>query len=214
MSAADRDRVLRLAERVTSASVCDAMGRLFDHRAHVLDLVSPDPGAVIAGPAATLQFMPNRRDLRPTDAADPFDALAAEALSGAGEGAVLVISSAGHTDQAMAGGKKVARVEAAGFGGLVTDGRLRDMEEIAGFDMPCYCSGETVRAAGDQVTPFAANVPVVLDEVTVIPGDWVYADTAGVVIVPAASVIEVFEEAIRIEKADADAVAKTRGRKK
>ena len=31
---------------VTSASVCDALGRICNHRAHVLDLVSPTPGKV------------------------------------------------------------------------------------------------------------------------------------------------------------------------
>lgn len=32
---------------VTSASVCDALGRICNHRAHVLDLVSPTPGKVL-----------------------------------------------------------------------------------------------------------------------------------------------------------------------
>ncbi|MEW6582605.1 MAG: RraA family protein [Actinomycetota bacterium] len=199
-----------LAAGVTSSAVCDAMARRFAHRAHVIDLVTPTPDAVLVGPVATLQFMPNRRDLHP-DGGDRFDALLADAAAGAAPGAVLVMSSAGHPDEALAGGKKVARVEAAGFAGLVCDGRLRDMDEIAGFDVACFARGETIRAAGDRVTPFAANVPVVVAGVTVVPGDWVFADRSGAVIVPAGAVTDILDEARRLEERDAAAVARIRG---
>ena len=48
---------------VTSASVCDALGRICNHRAHVLDLVSPTPGKVLFGPAVTMRMLPLRDDL-------------------------------------------------------------------------------------------------------------------------------------------------------
>jgi 4-hydroxy-4-methyl-2-oxoglutarate aldolase len=205
----DVDRLHQKAERLTSASLCDAMAARFDHRAHVIDLVSPAPGTVLFGPAATMLFMPNRRDVHSGEA-DRFEALLDEATQGDAEGRVLVLGSSGHPDEALAGGKKVARIEAAGFEGLLADGRLRDMEEIADFGLACYCWGETVRAAGDRVTPYAANVPVAVDALTVMPGDWVFADTAGAVVIPAIAVAEIVEEAARIEERDASAVKKIR----
>ena len=39
---------------VKSASLTDTVGRLYDHRAHILDLVSPTPGPVLFGPAVTI----------------------------------------------------------------------------------------------------------------------------------------------------------------
>ena len=56
--------------------------------------------------------------------------------------------------------------------------------------------------------PFAANTPVVVNGVTVIPGDYVYADNTGAVIIPANVVEKVFEEADKIETVDAQFIDK------
>lgn len=85
---------------------------------------------------------------------------------------------------------------------MVTDGRLRDFDELARYDFASYCSGETTRAGGDVVTPFQANVPVVLGGVAVVPGQYVYADSAGAVVIPEDELDEVFEEAQGVEEED------------
>lgn len=190
---------------VSSASLCDAMAAMHPHRAHVLDLMSSTPGEVLFGKVATMRFFPNRADHH--SAKDRFDDILAE-LSDTGN--VLVIAGGGYPDQAVAGGKKVARIEAAGFTGLLTDARIRDMDEIADFEIVCYASGETVRAAGDDARPLEGNVPVEIDGIGVLPGDWVYADNAGAVFIPADSLDEALERARDIEGKDAAAVAKTR----
>lgn len=192
-------------EGLSSAAVCDAMAQRFAHRAHIVDLVTPTPGEVLFGQAATIRFFPNRRDHHSD--ADRFDQLLTAAT---GTGHVLILGAGGHPDQALAGSKKVARIEAAGFTGILTDGRLRDLEEIGGFDLVAYCGGETVRAAGDDVTPLAANVPVEIDGVGVLPGDWVFADGAGAVVIPAASVADVLADAHLQEEKDAAAVTAAR----
>lgn len=196
-------------EGLTAAAICDALARRHDHRAHILDLVTPTPGEVLFGRAATIRFFPNRRDHHSTE--DRFDRLL-EAVAGTGQ--VLVLGCGGHEDEALAGGKKVARIEASGFTGILTDGRLRDLEEIAAFDLVAYCGGETVRAAGDAVTPLAANVPVEIDGVGVLPGDWIYADSAGAVIIPAGDAEAVLADARIIEEQDAAAVTAARLRLK
>lgn len=48
---------------VSTAALTDALGRLTNHRAHILDLVSPTPGRVLYGKAITIQFVPFRQDL-------------------------------------------------------------------------------------------------------------------------------------------------------
>ena len=196
-------------EGLTAAAICDALARRHDHRAHILDLITPTPGDVLFGQAATIRFFPNRRDHHSSE--DRFDQLLGAV---AGTGQVLVLGCGGHEDQALAGGKKVARIEAAGFTGLLTDGRLRDLDEIGAFDLVAYCGGESVRAAGDDVTPLAANVPIEVGGVAVLPGDWVYADGAGAVIVPAGDVEAVLADARVIEEQDAAAVTAARLRLK
>lgn len=190
---------------VSSASLCDAMAAIHPHRAHILDLMSPTPGEILFGKVATMRFFPNRADHH--SANDAFDSILAEVSD---TGNVLVIASGGYPDQAVAGGKKVARIEAAGFSGLLTDARIRDMDEIADFEIVCYASGETVRAAGDDSRPLEGNVPVEIDGVGILPGDWIYADNAGAVVIPVDSLDDVLERARDIEGNDAAAVARTR----
>jgi 4-hydroxy-4-methyl-2-oxoglutarate aldolase len=43
-----------LDSRVRTADIVDAMGRLHQHRCHLLDLVSPTPGRRLFGPAVTI----------------------------------------------------------------------------------------------------------------------------------------------------------------
>ena len=53
------------------------------------------------------------------------------------------------------------------------------------------------------MTPFQANVAVVLLGVGVMPGHDVYADTAGAVVVPAARLEDVLSEAREVAEEDA-----------
>lgn len=54
--------------------------------------------------------------------------------------------------------------------------------------------------------PFAADVGVEVFGVTVIPGDYVFADRAGAVVVPAGNIDDVLDEAHRIADEDAQSV--------
>ena len=86
---------------------------------------------------------------------------------------------------------------------MLTDGRLRDFDELARYDFAAYCSGEATRWGGDRVTPFQANVPVVLEGVGVVPGQYVFADSSGAVLIPGGQIDEVLAEARNIEATDA-----------
>jgi 4-hydroxy-4-methyl-2-oxoglutarate aldolase len=56
---------------------------------------------------------------------------------------------------------------------------------------------------GGEVTPFQANVPVVLSGVGVIPGQYVFADSSGVVLILQGELEQVLAEAHSIEADDA-----------
>jgi regulator of RNase E activity RraA len=154
-----------------------------------------------------MRFLPLRRD-RLDPARHDFEALLLEAVGDEPEGRVLVASSAGHPEAALAGGRKLSRLRNLGMAGILADGSLRDFAEVVELGIGAWCRGETVRQAGDLLMPFAANVPVALGGVTVFPGDWVYADAAGAVVMPAADVAEVLEEAVRIDQRDAATAAR------
>jgi regulator of RNase E activity RraA len=201
----------QLIATVSSASISDAMAQRFAHRWHVPDLVSPTPGVVLHGWAATVRFVPRRDDVRDPDIHD-FAPAAISAAQGGAEGRVLVIGAGSYGRAAVAGGKKLTLVDGLGFDGLLTDGRLRDFDEARGLAGTFYCSGQTPVADRADLMAFEAGVAIELGGALVTPGDWVYADAAGAVIVPGDHLGDVLEAAAERERADADASARIRQR--
>src|ERR687892_1966784 len=188
-------------EGLKSADLVDAMGRLHRHRCHILDLVSPTPGRVLFGPAVTISYFPSC-----SAALDPerynLQTLFYEAVGDEPEGKVVVLASNGYTDVSMGGGTKLSRLQNHGSAGVLTDGRLRDFDELATFDFAAYCSGEATKWGGGEVTPFQANVPVVLAGVGVLPGQYVFADSSGAVVIPDGQVEDVIDGARAVESDD------------
>lgn len=195
----------RLAARVRTADIVDSLGRLHRHRAHVLDLVSPTPGRILFGPAVTISYFPTC-DMALDPAEHNFARLFYRAIGDDGQGKVLVLASNGHPDTSLGGGTKMSRVHNHRLAGVLADGRLRDFDQLAKYDTAIYCSGEATRWGGDRVTPFQANVPVVVGGVGVMPGAYVFADRSGAVVIPAPQVRQVLEGALAVQQEDADAM--------
>jgi 4-hydroxy-4-methyl-2-oxoglutarate aldolase len=191
-----------LLEGIGAADIVDAMGRSHRHRCHLVDFVSPAPDRVLFGPAVTISFFPSC-DERLDPKRYNFAALFYEAIGEEPEGKVLVLASNGYPDTSLGGGTKLARVQNHDMAGVLADGRLRDFEELAGYDFATYCRGETTRWGGDRIRPYQANVPVVISGVGVMPGDYVYADASGTVVVPAGEIEAILEEANRVADEDA-----------
>lgn len=192
------DLTSRLGE-VSCASLVDAMQRRHPHRAHILPMVGPDPDRPLFGPAATMTFLPHRSDLESHDFADLFY----RAVGSHPAGQVLVMSSGGYPDASHAGGTKLSRLQNHGLAGVLCDGRLRDFTQLADYDVATWCRGEATRWGGDTVMPYAAGELVEIAGVCVVPGDYVYVDASGGVVIPAADVQQVFDEAVRVEAEDA-----------
>lgn len=196
------------AHSISCAAICDAMIARHRHRAHLVGLVSPLPSRRLAGPAVTMRFLPLRRDL--VGERHEFGALLREAVVECPDAAVLVASSAGHPDGALAGGKKLARIRNLGLDGMVCDGAVRDFAEVDALGIGVWCRGEAVRNANDLLMPWEVNVPVEVGGLTVVAGDWVFADASGVVVVPADEVDGVLADAEALEARDGAEVARVR----
>ena len=176
-----------LADGLGVADVVDAMSMAFKHRAHVINLDSPNPDRALIGPAATISFMPKRTDEMDDEKHSLGPALyrAVEAYGAAGR--VLVMASNGYEHTSLGGGTKLSRVRNLGMAGVLADGMLRDFEELRSYDFAVYCRGETVSAGGNEILPFLTDAPVAFGGVTVFPGDIVFAKGSAAVILPAKS---------------------------
>jgi 4-hydroxy-4-methyl-2-oxoglutarate aldolase len=192
-----------------TADLVDAIGRLHRHRCFLLGLVSPAPERVLFGPAATISYFPTCRAGIDPDTYN-LGNLFYEAVDGEQEGKVVVLASNGYTDVSMGGGTKLSRLQDHGCAGVLTDGRLRDFETLASYDFAAYCSGETVHWGGAEITPFQTNVPVVLKGVGILPGQYVFADSSGAVVIPYGQLDEVIEGARAVQAEDAGYIAEIR----
>ncbi len=190
-------------EGLRTADLVDAIGRLHRHRCHLLDLVSPTPGRVLFGPAVTISYYPTCSAGLDPDTYNLAN-LFYEAVDGEPEGKVVVLASNGYPEVSMGGGTKLSRLHEHGCAGVLTDGRLRDFATLAGYDFAAYCAGEATKWGGGEVTPFQANVPVVLKGVGIMPGQYVFADSSGAVVFPVGQLDEVIEGARAVQAEDAE----------
>ncbi|MET7519433.1 RraA family protein [Streptomyces sp. NPDC005480] len=201
MSQAANPEVQGKLARMGCAPLVDAMRRVHSHRAHMLALTSPTPDRPLFGPAATIAFMPYRDDLpeSKTDFASHFY----RAVGKHPAGRVLVLSSGGHPQVSHGGGTKLSRLANHGMSGVLTDGRLRDFDQLRESGIAAWCSGEATRWGGDTIMPYAADITVEVGGVCVTPGDFIYADASGAVVIPAHSLSRVLDEAAAIDAEDA-----------
>ncbi len=83
--------------------------------------------------------------------------------------------------------------KARGARGAVVDGLIRDINKMEELGFPVFASGiKPVDSMGRGIVT-AYNVPVECGEVIVNPGDFVFADFDGVVVVPANMVKQVLD---------------------
>jgi len=107
--------------------------------------------------------------------------LVREALESAGAGRVLVIDGGGSRRTALVGGNLAALAEKNGWAGIVVDGCVRDAAELAACAIGIRALAlnpmpPAKRGAGQR------EVPVRLQGVWVRPGDRLYADADGIVL--------------------------------
>lgn len=193
------------AARLGCATLVDAMGRVHGHRVHIPAMSSPDPLRPLFGRAATISYLPYREALPGTGLNFSHYFYGALGEQPAAD-QVLVISSGGYPDVSHGGGTKLSRADSAGVAGVLADGRLRDFDQLRGYGFATWCTGEAVRWGGDTIMPYTFGIPVEIRGVCVSPGDYIYMDSAGGVVIPPASVQEVFAIAGDIS-AEEDAAA-------
>jgi len=74
--------------------------------------------------------------------------------------------------------------KARGAAGCVTDGLVRDIRLIRAMDFPVFAGGIGPLDSKGRGTVMRIDVPVVVGGVYVRPGDWLFGDADGIVVVP------------------------------
>ncbi|MBI3968068.1 MAG: RraA family protein [Chloroflexi bacterium] len=144
----------------------------------------------LAGPAVTVRYGPKRG----SGATTPHSlySIIAEAPSGS----VLVVEAA--TDGWILGENVLNWAIRHGFVGVLVDGRVRDAAEIATMDIHCFCRGAAIGPHGTHLELADTGVAVTCAGAQVRPGDYVFGDDDGAIVVPADRLADVAYEAVEL----------------
>jgi regulator of RNase E activity RraA len=169
-----------------AANVSDVQGRQQTMHASIKAIYQPMPK--VCGPAITVKA-------RPGD-----NLMAMKAIEAAQPGDVIVISSDGEANLSVWGGIMSSMAVRKGIAAVVTDGVVRDLVQTREVGFRVWATGCTP-AAPTKDGPGQLNTPITCGNVLVFPGDLVFADEDGVVVIRRQEAAAVLERAQgRIER--------------
>ena len=125
----------------------------------------------------------------------------------ANPGDVLVLTSTDPAPVALVGELIATQAQTHGVAGILVDGAVRDLDELAAIGLPIWA--RFVRASGatkGQVGKL--DVPVVIGGQTIRPGDLVVLDCDGAMVLPSEKVAEVLP--LALERAERERVMRQR----
>ena len=123
---------------------------------------------------------------------DPY-AMEIEALDSVLPGEIVVASTAGSLQNAPWGELLSTAARARGARGAVIDGLVRDVRKIQDLGFPVFARGIKPVDSKGRGTIIDYNVPIECAGTRISPGDLVFADYDGVIVVPAEVLPNVIE---------------------
>lgn len=171
-----------------AALVSDALDEL-GFRDQVMDVcVQPlRDDAVLAGVAFPIQIEDTDEVLSPDS---PYDS-EIEAIQALPPGSVTVYSVPAGNRAAVHGELFAYAAQSRGAVGAVVDGFIRDTRQLRAMEYPVFSRGSSPLDTRARARVSAFGGPVVAGGVRVNPGDFVVADSDGVVVVPADALADV-----------------------
>jgi len=174
------------------ATVHEAAGRtgIID-----IPLTQVVPGSRVAGPARTALCAPGD------------NTMVHAAVAHANPGDILVLTSIEPAPVALVGELLATQAQTRGVAGILVDGAVRDLEELATIGLPIWA--RFVRARGATKGEVGRlDVPVVVGGTEIRPGDLVVLDCDGAMALPSERVDEVLS--LALERAERERAMRQR----
>ncbi len=184
------------ASRLGAATLHEAAGRIGALPAAIKPVAA---GMRIAGSAFTVHLPPGD------------NLYIHRALYEAAPGDILVVATSGGVEFGYWGDILTEAAIAHGLGGLVIDGGVRDVANLAQMGFPIFSNGVAIRGTikGFDATAWLRQ-PIRIGDVVVAQGDLVVADRDGVVILPSGAVPDALVKGAARERDEADKIARIR----
>jgi regulator of RNase E activity RraA len=168
------------SDLLSSAVLADVLDGLGHRTSALPPSIRPlRPGWKICGRAATLSTIPVA-----AEPASPY-AVELECVDALRPGEVLVATTNGDHGSALWGELLSTAARARGAVGAVIDGLTRDAARILAMDFPVFAAGFSPLDSKGRLDGVSHGRPIRVGACVVRPGDWVFGDVDGVVVVPA-----------------------------
>ena len=152
-----------------TATIYEAAGKMGDMEPSIRPIV---PNSQFSGIAFTVKTF-------------PCDTTAViRALDDAPAGSVLIIDAGGTNRAAVWGGTSSLVCSIRGLVGCVTNGCVRDTEDLIKTGIPVYAAGIAPRGTLKNHEGWS-GLPISVGGVTVSPGDYIIGDSDGIIVVGA-----------------------------
>ena len=106
---------------------------------------------------------------------------------------VLIAAAGGSMRSGIWGELLSTAARNSGCAGAVVDGAVRDVDKMREMQFPVFARGRCIYDSQNRQRVIDVDVPVEIDGVRICPGDLIFADEDGVVVVPQ----DVEEQAVR-----------------
>ncbi|MDR0365873.1 MAG: ribonuclease E activity regulator RraA [Bifidobacteriaceae bacterium] len=105
-----------------------------------------------------------------------------------GKGCVMVVDGAESLRKALLGDMIAAAAADNGWAGFVIAGAVRDVEVLRTLDLGVKAMG-SIPLKTEKLGLGEVDIPVAIGHVEINPGDLVYADATGIVVLPAETAV-------------------------
>jgi len=174
-----------------SGILCDVMDQMGYREQALSNKISPlKTDTVIFGPAFTsigteVYSMPD----------DPLTAQC-KVVDQLGEDEIYVLVTRGNYNCAVFGELFATAVRGRKGAGVLLDGYARDMKALLDMDFPLFFRGKNPKTSKGRCEINECQIPVMIDGVTINPGDYIFGDIDGVVVIPNDIVDQVLKKAL------------------
>lgn len=186
------NRIEELKGKLYSGIICDVLDKKgYRNQALSNAIRGLNNNTTIFGPAFTsigteVYSMP----------ADPLTAQC-KVVDQLGENEIYVLATRGHYNCAVFGELFATAVRGRKGAGVLLDGFARDMKALNEMDFPLFYRGKNPKTSKGRCEINECQIPVTIDGVTINPGDYIFGDIDGVVIIPRDVVEDVLDSAMK-----------------
>lgn len=187
---------------VPSGFITDALGKLelwFQATVGILPLRGFEDSK-IGGPVVTIKFAAMQIDMSKPRRRNFF-----EVLDKLPAGAIICVQ--GGQGTAIHGDNQADMAKRAGAAGIISEGGSRDIAGLRDVGLPVFAEGPALRGGKTKWEMVDLNVPIELGGVQVKPGDFIFADESGAVVVPKDLLGRVAEVCREVDRIEAELVA-------